>query len=300
MYKVAVLLSSYNGEKYIEEQINSILEQTYLNIDIYVRDDGSTDKTLDILRKYEKDNKIKLVVGQNLGFVNSFFELMKLPKDAEYFAFSDQDDIWEKDKIERAVNILKKQKDNIPIMYYSNYDLYDEKMKFKKHSLKRDNHSFCNSLVECVNVGMVTMLNKEAKKIILNNLPNNCLGHDWWCYMVCQTFGDVIYDDYISCKHRSHENNVSEVGKSFIRLQIFRIKSLLRNNYFKTIKCQIEDFKKYFYKELSDENKKIIDMFYIKGFKLNKQLKKLFYKKRFRNVLSDEIIIRFMFLIGAI
>ncbi len=77
--RVAVTISTYNGEKYIEQQIESLLNQTYKNVDIFVRDDGSTDLTLDILKKYEKDKKIKLYYGENLGFIGSFYDILDKP-----------------------------------------------------------------------------------------------------------------------------------------------------------------------------------------------------------------------------
>ena len=92
--KVVVLMSTYNGEKYIQEQLESILTQTYHNIKIYVRDDGSSDQTLEILKKYENENKIILLKGTNKGFIGSFLTLLKECEEADYYAWCDQDDIW--------------------------------------------------------------------------------------------------------------------------------------------------------------------------------------------------------------
>ena len=97
--KVAVLLSTYNGEKYVGAQIHSILTQNYKNIEIVVRDDGSKDKTVEIIKEYmQKYSNIVLHQGENLGFIKSFFELLKY-EDADYYAFADQDDIWLPNKI---------------------------------------------------------------------------------------------------------------------------------------------------------------------------------------------------------
>lgn len=275
--KVAVLLSSYNGEKFIKEQIDSILNQTYQNIEIYVRDDGSSDGTLKILKRYEKKKQIKLIVGKNIGFINSFFELLKYPIDAEYFAFSDQDDVWLKNKIERAIELLEKEKNsNLPIMYYSNYAFYDENMNFKANAKNKKNPSFIGCLVECINLGSATVINKVARNMTINNLPHNCSGHDWWIYMICQGLGKTIYDENILVKHRTHIDNTSECGKNFISTQIHRIKALFKRNFFKIIRYQIEEYKEYFLPSLSKENQKIINLFYCKGIKIKKQLKKYF------------------------
>lgn len=132
--KVAVVLSTYNGEKYIKKQIDSILRQTYKNIEIYVRDDGSKDKTVEILKRYENDRKIKLYVQENVGFIKSFFKCLSFCDDADYYAFCDQDDEWNEDKIERAVNLLNEKEQVKPLLYFSDYDYYDENMNFIAHS----------------------------------------------------------------------------------------------------------------------------------------------------------------------
>ena len=92
MSKIAILLSSYNGEKYIEQQIDSLLSQKYKNIDIIVRDDGSKDGTIEILKKYK--NKIKLIIGENIGVISSFNELIMYVSDYDFYVFCYQDVIW--------------------------------------------------------------------------------------------------------------------------------------------------------------------------------------------------------------
>ena len=94
MKKVIILLSAYNGEKYIREQIKSIINQTYSEIKIYVRDDGSKDQTPQILKEFADEGMIKLYLGENIGFVKSFLWLVKNCENADYYAFADQDDVW--------------------------------------------------------------------------------------------------------------------------------------------------------------------------------------------------------------
>ena len=108
---ILVLMSTYNGSKYIKQQIESIFKQKNVNADILIRDDGSTDDTIDIINSFG-DDRIKLYKGYNLGSTNSFIDLIKYSAkhypDYEYYAFSDQDDVWEPEKIKVAVNALKK------------------------------------------------------------------------------------------------------------------------------------------------------------------------------------------------
>ena len=134
--KVAVLLSTYNGEKYVGAQIHSILTQTYKNLVLVVRDDGSKDKTVKIVKEFmENNSNIKLVEGKNLGFIKSFFELLKY-EDADYYAFADQDDIWLPNKISLAVESLNKLEDDVPNMAFSNSDYYDVDMNLIKEGEK--------------------------------------------------------------------------------------------------------------------------------------------------------------------
>lgn len=296
--KVIVLLSTYNGEKYIKEQIDSILNQTYSNITILVRDDGSCDKTIRILKEYEEQEKIKLILGENKGFVNSFFELLKLAPEASYYAFSDQDDIWEKDKIERAVEVLEKHENlQLPLMYYSNYDVYDSNMQFIEHAKKKNNTSFINSLVECVNLGMATLINEEAREKILSNIPkHDILGHDWWIYMVCSTFGKVIYDDVSRVRHRMHSNNTST--KDY-REEKKPLEGLTNNKHFPKVKKQIKEFANCYYQDLNQSQKQMIDLF-IKDTSLKNQLRKIFYPRKIMNLWKEELILRIGFLLKMI
>ena len=125
--KVAVVLSTYNGEKYVRDQLDSILNQTYKNIEIFVRDDGSKDSTVDIIKEYQKKNKnIKLVIGENLGFIKSFYTLLELSEGYEYYSFADQDDYWENNKLELLINELEKTDITKPCLAYSASDYYDE------------------------------------------------------------------------------------------------------------------------------------------------------------------------------
>ena len=121
--KALVLLSTYNGENYIEELLDSLLGQTY-PIDILIRDDGSSDNTYNIVLEYQKKyDNIYFISGENKGFVKSFTTLVceKRVEHYQWIAFCDQDDIWLPDKVERAVNALKKYKNQVKQWKDSNF-----------------------------------------------------------------------------------------------------------------------------------------------------------------------------------
>ena len=109
MDKVYVLMSTYNGDKYLKEQLESILDQKNINVSIFIRDDGSTDNTEMIIKSFcDNHNNIHYFSGENIGYGKSFMELIKnVPNDAEYYAFSDQDDVWKLDKLISAIQAIR-------------------------------------------------------------------------------------------------------------------------------------------------------------------------------------------------
>lgn len=299
--KVKVLLSAYNGEKYIAQQIDSILAQTYPAIEVYVRDDGSKDDTLKVLEPYVEKKQIHLEKGQNVGFVKSFLWLVENCGEADYYAFSDQDDVWFENKIEMAMERLEKTDTDKPVLYFSNYDLYDGDLNFMAHrDGKTPKIGFRNSLVDCVSLGFNSVFNKNARDIVAADIPKKCTGHDWWMYMICAGMGQVIYDERPTVKYRRHNNNVSDGGDSFIKFQIWRFKRFFLNHYFHHIHEQIKEYEELYRDKLSGEDQKAIAMFTKDGFHPLLALKKTFYPRYFRQNVIDEIFIRFIFLIGQL
>lgn len=308
--KVAVLMSAYNGKKYIREQIESILSQTYPDIRIYIRDDGSSDGTDRLLSDYEKAGKITLLRGENVGYIKSFFQLLILCDRADYYAWCDQDDIWETDKIERAVRALEEteragrqdSKKCQPLLYFSDYDYYDEEMNYQEHGLDhKRGPSFANSLMDCITLGFNSVFNHEARRMMEENIPEHCCGHDWWTYMVCAAFGQVIYDrGYRSVKYRRMESSVSPGGKNFIELQIWRFKKFFMNDYFAKIREQLYEFSDIYGGQLCTKDKRVMNLFSRKKYSLFRSLKKAFYPVYFRQGVLEELMVRVLFLLGKL
>ena len=190
--KVQVLMSTYNGERFLSEQIDSLLRQTWQNLEILIRDDGSKDNTPDILRQYGADYKnIRIFLEENRGINGSFFELLK-KSDADYVAFCDQDDIWLEEKIEAALE--KMEQETGPVLYCSNKILVDSAGKrMAKQDTKKRIPGFCNAVVECICTGCTTVMNREMVDIIRANLPEHAILHDWWSYLVASYAGKAAY-----------------------------------------------------------------------------------------------------------
>ncbi len=299
--KVTVLLSAYNGEKYIGEQIDSILNQTYQNIEIYVRDDGSKDKTVEVLKEYETQGKIHLEQGKNVGFIDSFFWLINHSGDSDYYAFADQDDVWCSKKVQFAVERLEREKMDEPILYFTNYDFYDGNLNFVEHR-KADTMppSFRNAVVDCMPLGFNTVFNKAACETMRNHTPKHSCGHDWWTYMVCAGLGRVIYDSRVTVKYRRHEKNVSAGGMDFIKFQVWRFRKFFKNDYFKNVRLQLREYENFYQEQLSPEDRKVLGLFTQEKYHIGIALKKVFYPKRFRRTVVDEIMVRIIFLIGKL
>lgn len=231
--KIQVLMSAYQGEKYLREQLDSILAQTYKNMEILVRDDGSTDATVDILKEYAARKKLTYIKGKNCGAAKSFFRLLKkADRQADYYALSDQDDVWEPDKLERAVRMLEQQdkkekkgtwngtvfedkvrKDSkpCPLMYCSALNVVDQNLTFlykEGQERKTSDLSFGNAMVENCCTGCTIVFNRALQELAAEKRIPECSMHDWWLYLLASCFGKVLYDPEARILYRQHEHNV--------------------------------------------------------------------------------------------
>ncbi len=215
--KALVLLSTYNGENYIEELLDSLLGQTY-PIDILIRDDGSSDNTYNIVLEYQKKyDNIYFISGENKGFVKSFTTLVceKRVEHYQWIAFCDQDDIWLPDKVERAVNALKKYKNQrIPLMYCSNLQVVDSKLN---HIGKMQGSRFSISrtciYVQNIAVGCTIVFNHAAAEAYKMGAGNTIEAHDYFMLFLCRFLGRVYYDSNAYILYRQHLNNVYGADK---------------------------------------------------------------------------------------
>lgn len=303
MKKVNVLLSAYNGELYLKQQIDSILNQTYRNIELYIRDDGSTDGTEVILSEYADCPNVHVIKGQNVGFIRSFLELVKICENADFYAYSDQDDIWLPEKIQMAVEVLEKEQTDVnqPILYFTNYDFYDENMRFQEHGVApKVTPSFHNAIVDCITLGFNSVFNHAARQTICEHMPEHSCGHDWWTYMVCAGQGKVVFDERVTVRYRRHSQNVSAGGMSFFKFQIWRFKKFFINDYFANIRLQMREYNKFYGDDLSKEDRELLLLFCEDNYKISNVFRKVFYTKRYRGSLLDEIFVRFIMLIGKL
>lgn len=298
MKKVAVLLSSYNGEQYIEEQLTSIVNQSYENIEIYIRDDCSTDQTVQVIRKFLKYKNVHFIQGEkNLGYPEGFYNLMGMDINADYFSFSDQDDVWEKDKIKNAVELMSGSSENVPVLYFAAYDICDDQLNYISTQPNINfKPEFCNSLFQCLALGYTIVLNKKAKIMSYERRSKETISKDVWIGMLCAGLGEVIFDSRSCAKYRRNDGAFSVSSTNFIEIQKNRFQKLFKNNGFASINSLMTEFLDNFSDELPDEKRSELELFA----KKKQRLRKVFYSKRLRYNFSDEIFLRLMFLIGKV
>ena len=222
-YRVAVLMSTYNGEKYIRRQIDSILEQRSVDVSLHVRDDGSSDSTVEILKEYASRCKnIEYYIGEkNLRPCGSFFELMSKVYDADYYALADQDDVWDNDKLICGIEMLRGLPNDKPALYYSNLRIVDSEENYirKSHSVPRGGGGKYSYLSDVLTTGCTAIYNQSMAAIAVRIKPKRFSSHDTWLYCVASIFGNCVYDFQPHVSYRQHGANVVGTSKQRIGLE---------------------------------------------------------------------------------
>lgn len=249
--KIAILLSTYNGEKYLRSQLDSIINQDYCDWALFIRDDGSTDRTMEIVNEYiQFHDNIHHYIDDlgNIGACSSFMTMLE-NVDSSLYAFSDQDDVWLPYKLSRAVKAIQKieeiVKDGV-ICYHSNVKVVDTTLNvlydnywaaYKLDNNKRFEAKFL--MVSPAVLGMTMVFNHNSKKHMIpyRGAP---LMHDSWCSIQAATNGILVSDSTPSVLYRQHGNNVSGIGKTEDRSYRNRIKNmkkifLINYNKFKVV-----------------------------------------------------------------
>lgn len=208
MKKVQVLMSTYNGQKYLEEQINSILNQENVEISLLIRDDASSDNTIKILQEMSQKNKnISYFTGENVGPARSFMELVNKSSLTDYYAFADQDDVWNSKKIISAIEKLEKSQK--PCMYISALEIVDENLNTVETKKVNGKFTFEGEMIKNFANGCTQVFNRKLCDIVKLYNPKYLIMHDSWITRICYAIGgDVIIDDNAYIKYRQHENNV--------------------------------------------------------------------------------------------
>lgn len=297
---VNILMSTYNGEKYISTQLDSILGQTYQDFHIYIRDDGSKDFTVDIVEDFAKQRqaaeRITVVRGENIGFCASFIELLRTAEEGDYWSFCDQDDYWSPDKIQNAVEYLEKQKKDIPVLFHSAFCFTDENLNVKRAYIPNDpQYDFRKSITCSECYGFASVINRPLREMLVQVDASQIQSHDWFAAMIATAFGKIEFDSRITALHRIHGKNDSPNG--FLQ-KIPRGLKLLREESFYT--KNVREFDRLFNAQIKSEEKVYIDLFLNQRKNIKTKFKKFFFHKRWNEHLEVELVLRFLMLLGKI
>ena len=277
---INVLMSTYNGEKYLKEQIDSIMNQRGdFEVRLYVRDDGSIDATHKILEEYSKQNKLTWYKGENIKPARSFWKLLSLCEKADYYAFCDQDDVWNEDKLKEAIKKCNENEDKeVPFLYCSDVEVVDSKLNTIECKVAtRKAPTFAHSLIYSLAPGCTFVMNHKAREKALEyDIESNyVLIHDWLVHKIIAMFGKVYFDDTKTMQYRQHGNNVIGAQSNF-KAKINRIKRFLfandnaRSNSAKALL-------KVYGSQVSGKNKELLEM--VANYTKDKKMKEKFLKE---------------------
>lgn len=216
---VDILMATYNGEKYITKQIESILNQSYSDIRIIIRDDGSSDNTLNIIKSFvDKYPKKIMLIEDKVKCGSSASNFMELTKyaTADYVMYCDQDDFWFENKVEESLNKIKELEGlkgkEIPILVYANYITVDENLKIIKqlkghNQISKHKTKINRLLVQNYVTGCLMIVNKSLYTKF-GDFDNRILMHDWWAALIASSLGYIYHLDKDLMYYRQHSNNV--------------------------------------------------------------------------------------------
>ena len=295
--RVTVLMSTYNGEEYLADQIESILCQTIGKPLIIVRDDGSTDGTLKILRHYAASGDIELHEGHNLGVTASFLRLINLaPKTIPYIAFSDQDDIWHSNKLERALHMIDHKDPSKPCLYFAEYSYCDAEMNVTgKSHLNKTGVCFTKMLLENITSGNTMVFNRRLADLIVDGGVSGVYCHDWWVSLIASALGEIVYDDFDCLDYRRTGHNASPSGRTAFELLLYRIKVFLIRDGLEKIHTQLKTFSDLYGSMLQPKEKNQLDRL-LHGSRMSKA----FSPFRMRQTFSGEAAVRALMLFGLL
>ena len=271
MAEIAIIMATYNGEKYLKEQIESILANSYKDYAIYICDDGSTDDTEKIALSYQKQYPDRVYFHRNetnLRVIKNF--LVNIKKiDAKYYMLCDQDDFWLPYKIEHTIQFMKKieaEENDIPTVVFGDAKMVDENLKeyhpsFQKlNNLNTSKLDLCHLAMENKLIGCTVMFNRALWEYI-DNYPDEIKMHDWWIALIGASFGKVAYIDEPLLLYRQHGNNqIGGVGEmEYIRQNITKLKEqrqALYNNC-RQAKAFVDNYRD----RLDEKQIKVLDIF---------------------------------------
>ena len=262
---VCVLLATHNGQKYLRQQIDSVLNQEGVNVELYVSDDNSSDETIDILNEYERAGKLVYTQGIYGSAQANFYNLINTAPDCEYYALCDQDDYWKKEKLNADIEKINKAGGGKKVLYYGisspvDRELHEKSSHYEHHPVV----TLESALIASNAQGCTMVFDRALREEIRNRTSSTYIMHDGWLHKTCLAIGGtVVFDNRSYMLYRLHENNVFAVnGKKMKIVKAIKGKwDLLRGKgREERITSLIQEWRLNYDSEIPDRNKAVFEL----------------------------------------
>jgi glycosyltransferase involved in cell wall biosynthesis len=263
--KIAILLCTKDGAAFLSEQLQSFADQTHKNWILFASDDGSLDETHDLLARFAEqyDRHVAIREGPRQGARANFLSLALDPTiEADYFAYSDQDDIWYAYKFERALEWLATIPDNVPALYCGRTELIRiDGQSCGLSPLFVSPPSFRNALVQNIAGGNTMIFNRAAKKLLESAEALDVAAHDWWTYQVISAVGGAVrYDPQPTIKYRQHPSNL--VGSNLgWKARMARVRMMTKGRFIHWNEANISALRRISSSLMRSDNRMIVEEF---------------------------------------
>ena len=265
--KVNILMSTYNGQQFLAEQIRSIQEQSYSDWTLFIRDDGSSDNTKEILKDFEhQDSRIHIIdsdKSDNLGVIKSFHKLVNHDR-ADYYFFSDQDDVWLPNKLELSLKEAQNYLADLPLMVYMDLKVVNQDLEIMTESMVKSQSHHANTelvqeLTENTVTGGVAMINHALAEMWQET--DDILMHDWYLALLASAFGNLVFIDQPGELYRQHSDNVLGARTLSKRFKKWIRPHILFAVYWDLIKNSQKQARHLLQMPLSQSNRELIEAF---------------------------------------
>jgi len=265
--KVNILMSTYNGQQFLAEQIRSIQDQSYTDWTLFIRDDGSSDNTKEILKDFEhQDSRIHLIdsdKSDNLGVIKSFHKLVNHDR-ADYYFFSDQDDVWLPNKLELSLKEAQNYLADLPLMVYMDLKVVNQDLEIMTESMVKSQSHHANTelvqeLTENTVTGGVAMINHALAEMWQET--DGILMHDWYLALLASAFGNLVFIDQPGELYRQHSDNVLGARTLSKRFKKWIRPHILFAVYWDLIKNSQKQARHLLQMPLSQSNRELIEAF---------------------------------------
>lgn len=265
--KVNILMSTYNGQQFLAEQIRSIQEQSYADWTLFIRDDGSSDNTKEILKDFERqDSRIHIIdsdKSDNLGVIKSFHKLVNHDR-ADFYFFSDQDDVWLPNKLELSLKEAQNYPADLPLMVYMDLKVVNQDLEIMTESMVKSQSHHANTelvqeLTENTVTGGVAMINHTLAEMWQET--DDILMHDWYLALLASAFGNLVFIDQPGELYRQHSDNVLGARTLSKRFKKWIRPHILFAVYWDLIKNSQKQARHLLQMPLSQSNRELIEAF---------------------------------------